>query len=121
MERNERLETIYSEFDAAAQELCDDTGGILCEITSEYKGEEEERELKYRFAKIYYGSFICELVYRSIRLTARSARSTAFSAALCMRTNPRTRSAFRCRWSRIFSTGTSPRRCASPAYPTTLA
>ena len=63
MERNERLETIYSEFDAAAQGLCDDTGGILCEITSEYKGEEEERELKYRFAKIYYGSFICELVY----------------------------------------------------------
>ncbi|MBQ4396756.1 MAG: hypothetical protein II828_04460 [Clostridia bacterium] len=63
MERNERLEAIYSEFDAAAQGLCDDTGGILCEITSEYKGEEEERELKYRFAKIYYGSFICELVY----------------------------------------------------------
>ena len=63
MKRNERLEAIYSEFDAAAQGLCDDTGGILCEITSEYKGEEEERELKYRFAKIYYGSFICELVY----------------------------------------------------------
>ena len=63
MERNERLEAIYSECDADAQGLCDDTGGILCEITSEYKGEEEERELKYRFAKIYYGSFICELVY----------------------------------------------------------
>ena len=44
MERNERLEAIYNEFDAAAQELCDDTGGILYEITSEYKGEEEERE-----------------------------------------------------------------------------
>ena len=63
MERNERLEAIYSEFDAAAQGLCADTGGILCEITSEYTGEEEERKLKYRFAKIYYGSFICELVY----------------------------------------------------------
>lgn len=63
MERNQRLEAIYSEFDAAAQGLCDDTSGILCEITSEYKGEEEERTLRYRFAKIYYGSFICELVY----------------------------------------------------------
>ena len=63
MERNKRLEAVYSEFDAAAQGLCNDTGGILCEITSEYKGEEEDRELKYRFAKIYYGSFICELVY----------------------------------------------------------
>ena len=63
MEKNKRLEAVYSEFDAAAQGLCNDTGGILCEITSEYKGEEEERELKYRFAKIYYGSFICELVY----------------------------------------------------------
>ena len=30
MKRNERLEAIYSEFDAAAQGLCDDTGGILC-------------------------------------------------------------------------------------------
>ena len=63
MERNKRLEAVYSEFDAAAQGLCNDTGGILCEITSEYKGEEEDRQLKYRFAKIYYGSFICELVY----------------------------------------------------------
>ena len=79
MERNERLEAIYSEFDAAAQTLCADTGGILCEITSEYTGEQEERKLKYRFAKIYYRSFICELVF-----TAHSTLSLINSILGCV-------------------------------------
>ena len=65
MEQSDKLFPIFSQFDKSAKQFCNNTNGDLCEITTEYKGEETPKNLKYRFAKIYYNSFSIEFKYTS--------------------------------------------------------
>lgn len=64
-ENSPQLNDLFSQFDKSARQFCNDTNGTFCEITSEYKGEENPKNLKYRFAKIYYNSFPIEFKYTS--------------------------------------------------------
>lgn len=63
MKREEILNCIFSQFDQSAKLFCEDTQGIFCEISKEYKGEYEPQNLKFCFAKIYYHSFAVKLTY----------------------------------------------------------
>lgn len=63
MSRNETLGAIIERFDLSAKSFCEETDGLYCEITSEYKGNETVENLKYRFADIYYNSFAVKFVY----------------------------------------------------------
>ncbi len=63
MKREDTLNSIFSQLDAEAEKFCKDTGGIFCNISGSYKGEELPENLKYRFAKIHYSSFILEFKY----------------------------------------------------------
>ena len=63
MNREERLLSLFDQFDASAKQFCEETNGIFCEISSEYKGEELPRNLKFRFAKLYYRSVLVQFTY----------------------------------------------------------
>lgn len=63
MNREEMLNNIFIQFDKSARQFCDDTQGVFCEISTEYKGVALPQNLKYRFAKIYYNSFIVKFTY----------------------------------------------------------
>ena len=63
MTRNEKLNSIFSQFDKSAEQFCANTDGLYCEISSVYKGEEKPQNLQYRFAKIYYNAFAIKFVY----------------------------------------------------------
>ena len=63
MDRNERLEMIFSQFDRSAKDFCETTGGLYCDISSSYKGEETPENLAKRLAKIYYHSYIVLFQY----------------------------------------------------------
>lgn len=63
MNREERLTAIFNQFDESANAFCRKTKGNYCEIESEYKGIETASNLNYRFAQIYYNSFIIEFKY----------------------------------------------------------
>lgn len=65
MDRAKRLGDIIKQFDSSAKQFSRETGGLFCEISSQYKGPEKLDNLKYRFAKIYYHSFIVEFIYTS--------------------------------------------------------
>ena len=62
MKRAEQLERIFSQFDRSAKDFCADIGGLYCEITPFYKGEETTENLKYRIARIYTNT--CIIVFR---------------------------------------------------------
>lgn len=78
MKREEKLNSIFIQFDKLGKQFCDNTNGLFCEILSEYKGEEKAENLKYRFAKIYYKSFIVKFIY-----TAHGIMSTVNSILSC--------------------------------------
>ena len=63
MTRQEKLNSIFEQFDKSSKKFCDETDGLFCEISSEYKGEACPENLKFRFAKIYYNSFVVRFVY----------------------------------------------------------
>lgn len=63
MKRSESLTIIFAQFDKEAKEFSERTNGLFCELSSVYKGKEEPQNLKNRFAKIYYNSFMIEFVY----------------------------------------------------------
>lgn len=78
MSRENSLNNIFMQFDKSAKQFCEETNGIFCEISSEYKGEEKPQNLKYRFAKIYYNSFAVKFIY-----TAHGIMSTVNSILEC--------------------------------------
>lgn len=63
MKREEILNSIFMQFDKSARQFCEDTQGVFCEISREYKGEQQPKNLKYCFAKIYYNSFVVKFTY----------------------------------------------------------
>ena len=63
MNREERLHTIFTQFDNSAKEFCERTRGLACDISAEYSGEELPQNLKYRLAKIFYNSLAVEFIY----------------------------------------------------------
>ena len=63
MNRNQMLGGIFRQFDALSQAFCDDTEGLFCEISNEYKGSHQPGNLKRKTAKIYYSSFAVSFVY----------------------------------------------------------
>ena len=54
---------ILSQFDASAKQFCEHTKGIFCDISSVYKNEEKKQNLQYRYAKIYYNTFVLKFAY----------------------------------------------------------
>ncbi|MBQ6569021.1 MAG: hypothetical protein IJL87_02050 [Clostridia bacterium] len=79
MTRSERLENIYNKFDQAAKAYCQAAGGISCEISCEYGGENTPDNLKFRFAKIFFNAFAVEFRY-----TAHGVFSTVNSILDCL-------------------------------------
>ena len=63
MNRSDRLNVLFAQFDKCAQQFCDDTQALFCQVCSEYKGERLAENLKYRLAKIYYHTFDVEFRY----------------------------------------------------------
>lgn len=72
------LESIFQQFDTCANQFCESTKGLYCEISSEYKGQEKPQYLKYRFAKIYYNSLVLKFTY-----TAHGIMSMVNSSLSC--------------------------------------
>lgn len=63
MNREERLQLLFAQFDKSAKQFSEDTKAVFCDISSVYKKEETPEDLKLRTAKIYYNSFIVKFVY----------------------------------------------------------
>lgn len=61
--RSKYLDELHREFDRCANALCDATGGLFCQITSEYKGEESPENLRCLYGKIYYKMFAVRFQY----------------------------------------------------------
>lgn len=78
MEREEMLSSIFTQFDQCAQQFCDATQGVFCDISSEYKGARKPQNLKRRTARIYYRSFVVEFSY-----TAHGIMGTVNSILSC--------------------------------------
>jgi len=78
MTREETLSVLHTQFDQSAKQLCDETNGLYCEISSTYKGDELPQNLQYRFAKIYYNLFTVKFTY-----TAHGLMNTVYSILGC--------------------------------------
>lgn len=63
MSRADALNRIFAQFDQSAKAFCQNTGGLFCQISSDYKGEEKPENLRYRYAKIYYNAFVIKFTY----------------------------------------------------------
>lgn len=78
MGREEMLGGIFTQFDHSAQQFCQATNGVFCDIDSTYKGKKKPQNLKRRTARIYYSSFVAEFVY-----TAHGVLGTVNSILSC--------------------------------------
>lgn len=78
MEREDRLNIIFTQFDASAKQFCEETNGVYCDISSEYKGDALPQNLRFRYANIYYNAFTVKFNY-----TAHGALSTVNSILDC--------------------------------------
>ncbi len=78
MNRVDALNSIFARFDLSAKTFCQDTKGIFCQISSEYKGEEKPENLIRRYAKIYYNAFVIKFTY-----TAHGVLSVVNSILSC--------------------------------------
>ncbi len=65
MKREELLTDIFEQFEKSAQNFSEDSEGMFCEISKKYKGAESMQNIKYFFAKIYYGSFYVKFTYNA--------------------------------------------------------
>lgn len=63
MNREEMYEGLFEQFEKSAQQFCEDSEGVFCEVSKEYKGSEKSDNLKSFFAKIYYNSFYVKFIY----------------------------------------------------------
>ncbi len=63
MKREEMYDSLFEQFEKSAQQFCQDSEGIFCEVSKEYKGSEASGNLKGFFAKIYYNSFYVKFTY----------------------------------------------------------
>lgn len=63
MNREEMYDSLFEQFEKSAQQFCQDSEGIFCEVSKEYKGSEASGNLKGFFAKIYYNSFYVKFTY----------------------------------------------------------
>ena len=79
MSRSETLQALYTQFDQSAQQVCDETDGLYCDIRSSYCGEELPQNLRYRTAKIYYNMLVVEFRY-----TAHGALNVTNSFLECL-------------------------------------
>ena len=78
MSADKILSGVFAEFDRCAKRFCKETNGMYCDISSQYKGTEKPQNLKYRFAKIYYNSFVIRFTY-----TRHGAMSVVNSSLSC--------------------------------------
>ncbi len=63
MKREEMYDRLFEQFEKSAQQFCDDSEGVFCEVSKEYKGSEKSDNLKSFFAKVYYNSFYVKFIY----------------------------------------------------------
>ncbi len=63
MNREEMYDRLFEQFEKSAQQFCQDSEGVFCEVSKEYKGSEASQNLKCFFAKIYYNSFYVKFTY----------------------------------------------------------
>lgn len=63
MSRNLLYKKLYEQFGKSAQQFCEDSDGMFCEITEEYKNQETSDKLKGFSAKIYYNSYYVKFIY----------------------------------------------------------
>lgn len=63
MKREEMYDSLFEQFEKSAQQFCQDSEGIFCEVSKEYKGSEASGNLKGFFVKIYYNSFYVKFTY----------------------------------------------------------
>lgn len=78
MSKETTPKSILTQFDASAKQFCDNTNGIFCEVSSVYKNEEKKQNLQYRYAKIYYNTFVVKFTY-----TAHGIMSVVNSILSC--------------------------------------
>ena len=63
MRREDMLNSILSQFEKSAKQFCEETQGLFCEISKEYKDAHEQKNLKRCFAKLYYNAFVVKITY----------------------------------------------------------
>ncbi len=63
VKREEMYKSLFEQFGKSAHQFCEDSEGIFCEASKEYKGSEKADNLKGFFAKIYYNSFYVKFTY----------------------------------------------------------
>lgn len=63
MKREEMYKSLFEQFEKSARQFCEDSDGIFCEASKEYKDAETSQNLKCFFAKIYYNSFYVKFTY----------------------------------------------------------
>ncbi|HBP38006.1 MAG TPA: hypothetical protein DD640_04560 [Clostridiales bacterium] len=78
MSQEDSYQSILQTFDRCAQEFTRSSGGLFCEILTEYKGGASEAHIKVRTAKIYYNNYILLCQY-----TAHGLLSTVNSIVAC--------------------------------------
>ncbi|MCQ2449505.1 MAG: hypothetical protein MJ132_04885 [Clostridia bacterium] len=78
MSREKFLESIFAQFDKSANDFCNETNGLLCEISSDYKGEEKAANLRSMVAEIYYNTYVL-----MFRYTAHGALGTLHHIVDC--------------------------------------
>ncbi len=63
MNTDEMYRALFAQFGESAQQFCEDSEGIFCEVSEDYKGTEAPKNLKCFYAKIYYNSFYVKFTY----------------------------------------------------------
>ena len=63
MNREERLKTIFSQFDRSAKAFCEETGGLSCDISFPHEDKNKLKSKNDRRAEIYYNSHMIVFKY----------------------------------------------------------
>lgn len=63
MTRQIMMQEIIKEFEVSANQFCEDTKGLFCEISTHYKGAEEPENIQHCFGKIFYSALTITFTY----------------------------------------------------------
>lgn len=78
MTRQTMMQEIIKAFEASANQFCEDTQGLFCEVTTQYKGVPAPQNLQHCFGKIFYPALTVTFTY-----TAHAALSVVNSILGC--------------------------------------
>ncbi|MBQ0083856.1 MAG: hypothetical protein KBS52_03715 [Clostridiales bacterium] len=63
MNREERLKTIFAQFERSAKAFCEETGGLSCNVSFSREDKKKSKSEDNRCAKIYYKSYMIVFKY----------------------------------------------------------